>query len=60
MPSAWSLKEVKNGMDLVITDNFAAVDTVEYVLPDGSKVDYKVYSNLYGADVAYNSIKIGK
>lgn len=60
MPSAWSLKEVKNGMDLVITDNFATVDTIEYVLPDGSKVDYKVYSNLYGADVAYNSIKIGK
>ena len=60
MPSAWTLKEVKNGMDLVITDNFAAVDTIEYVLPDGSKVDYKVYSNLYGADVAYNSIKIGK
>lgn len=60
MPSAWTLKEVKNGMDLVITDNFATVDTIEYVLPDGSKVDYKVYSNLYGADVAYNSIKIGK
>lgn len=60
MPSAWSLKEVKNGMDLVITDNFATVDTVKYVLPDNSEVDYKVYSNLYGADVAYNSIKIGK
>lgn len=60
MPSAWSLKEVKNGMDLVITENFATVDTVKYVLPDNSEVDYKVYSNLYGADVAYNSIKIGK
>lgn len=60
MPSAWSLKEVKNGMDLVITDNFATVDTIKYVLPDNSEVDYKVYSNLYGADVAYNSIKIGK
>lgn len=60
MPSAWSLKEVKNGMDLVITDNFAKVDTIEYVLPNGDKLNYKVYSNLYGADVAYNSIKIGK
>ena len=60
MPSAWSLMEVKNGMDLVITENFATVDTVKYVLPDNSEVDYKVYSNLYGADVAYNSIKIGK
>ncbi len=60
MPSSWSLKEVKNGMDLVITDNFAKVDTIEYVLPNGDKLNYKVYSNLYGADVAYNSIKIGK
>lgn len=60
MPSAWSLMEVKNGMDLVITENFATVDTVKYVLPNNSEVDYKVYSNLYGADVAYNSIKIGK
>lgn len=60
MPSAWSLKEVKNGMNLVITDNFAKVDTIEYVLPNGDKLNYKVYSNLYGADVAYNSIKIGK
>ena len=60
MPSAWSLKEVKNGMDLVITDNFAKVDTIEYVLPNGDKLNYKVYSNLYGADVAYNSIKIEK
>lgn len=60
MPSSWSLKEVKNGMDLVITDNFAKVDTIEYVLPNGDKLNYKVYSNLYGTDVAYNSIKIGK
>lgn len=60
MPSAWSLKEVKNGMDLVITDNFAKVATVTYVLPNGDEVNYKVYSNLYGAGVAYNSITIGK
>ena len=60
MPSAWSLKEVKNGMGLVITDNFAKVDTIEYVLPNGDKLNYKVYSNLYAADLAYNSIKIGK
>lgn len=60
MPSAWSLKEVKNGMDLVITDNFAKVDVIEYVLPDNTKTKYKVYSNLYGANVAYNSITIGK
>lgn len=60
MPSAWSLKEVKNGMELDITNNFAAVSTVTYVLPDESEIEYKVYSNLYGADVAYNSIKIGK
>lgn len=60
MPSAWSLKEIKNGMDLVITNNFAKVDTIKYVLPNGDEVDYKVYSNLYSADVAYNSIKIGK
>lgn len=60
MPSEWLLKEVKNGMDLVITDNFGKVSTISYTLPDGTSVDYKVYSNLYGKDVAYNSIKIGK
>ena len=60
MPSTWKLNEVLNGMNLVITDNFATKTEVDYVLPDNTTVKYTVYSNLYGADVVYNSITIKK
>lgn len=65
VPDNYSLQGVVNGMDLSILDNFYKEGekepvTMDYVLANGSKKSYKIYYNLYGADVVYKSITIKK
>ena len=59
MPSSWSLKEAVNsfGLDGMI---FGSPTTVEYILPNDTKIDYKVYTAFLGEPYGFNSITIGK
>ena len=59
MPSSWTLKNAVNsfGLDGMI---FSAARTVEYVLPNESKVNYNVYDAFLGEPYGFNSITVGK
>lgn len=59
VPSGWKLKNAVNsfGLDGMI---FSAARTVEYVLPNDTKINYNVYDAYLGEPYGFNSITIGK
>jgi hypothetical protein len=60
IPSGYKIKEAVNSFGLDGMSVFAVPETVEYELPNQTKVNYSVYNSYLGEPYGFNSITIGK